>query len=253
MRTGLVVVTVLAAGGVVRADLPRPPAFCDRWPAVPTEAHYLSFEMRATGHLTDYGNRVGGELANASHQLVGLEVDAAGHSMHVRVGGGAVHYLRVGLEGQVHIVDGMAQVKARLALGIAGHQVAVQLPEIDMVPSSVAASALTLERVHAVFGSPGAEISGDDRGVRADFGRCPLGDAGAVVEHGNAARKCPSRPASDARSAGSSGRIRRGARGSGRAWRGFRTGFMPAAGSSSRRRTGSTAMARAISRRRWSP
>jgi hypothetical protein len=107
------------------------------WPEVPA-GHDVSVEDRIADRVGAFGNALGGHLSLLSRDLVGLRVDGRGQRARVLLGGGSPHFLELKLDGDVHFTDGLAKVKARLDLGIAGHALHVELPEFDMSPESLA-------------------------------------------------------------------------------------------------------------------
>ena len=106
------------------------------WPQVPAD-HSLSLSDQITDHLTDFGNRLGEHLDLMSHDLMGLHVDGRANRARLRLGGGNPHYLRFVYDSDWHFADGKGRVSARLELGIAGHVMNVQLPDMEVIPDSV--------------------------------------------------------------------------------------------------------------------
>src|SRR5262249_17321223 len=52
------------------------------------------------------------------------------------VGGGNAHYLTFKLDSDWLFADGKAHVSAKLQLGLAGHELALKLPEMDVIPDT---------------------------------------------------------------------------------------------------------------------
>jgi hypothetical protein len=107
-----------------------------RWPCVPA-AGGLSVEDVMTDHLTELGNAIGGHLDRLSHDLIGLSVDGRGHRARVRVGGGDPHYLTLRVDSDWLFADGKAEVHAKVELAVAGHEVQLALPALQVAPDPV--------------------------------------------------------------------------------------------------------------------
>jgi hypothetical protein len=105
------------------------------WPALPAD-HSLSLEDQITDHLTELGNMLGGHLDLLSHDMMGLRVDGRANRARLRLGGGNPRYLTFRFDSNWQFGDGKARVKARLELGLAGHLVQLQLPDMDVIPDS---------------------------------------------------------------------------------------------------------------------
>ena len=50
----------------------------------------------------------------------------------MRIGGGNVHYLQFRVDSDWHFAEGKARVAARVQLALAGHELDVQLPAMDL-------------------------------------------------------------------------------------------------------------------------
>jgi len=105
------------------------------WPAVPAD-HALSLEDQITDHLTDLGNLLGNHLDLLSHDMIGIRVDGRANHARLRVGGGNVHYLTLRVDSDWLFADGKARVATKLDLGIAGHEVELKLPPMEMSEDS---------------------------------------------------------------------------------------------------------------------
>jgi hypothetical protein len=106
-----------------------------RWPTLPTD-HAESEEDVITDHLSELGNTLAGKMTALSDQMIGLHVDGRGQRARLRLGTGTGHYLAFKLDSDWYFSDGKARINARVQLGLAGHEVALQLPAMEMEPTS---------------------------------------------------------------------------------------------------------------------
>jgi hypothetical protein len=125
--------TVLAVGAPNTQPLAR------RWPSVP-RGHALSLEDLLTDRLTLLGNTLGHHLDLLSHDMFQLRVDARSRRARIRMGGGDPATFSLRLDGDIQVDDTdelRARVHARLALGVRGHELALELPQLDVCPSTL--------------------------------------------------------------------------------------------------------------------
>lgn len=106
-----------------------------RWPALPAE-HGESEDDVMIDHLSDLGNRLATRMTSLSDQMIGLHVDGRGQRARLRVGTGTGHYLAFKLDSDWYFSDGKARINAHIQLGLAGHELNVQLPAMEMEPTS---------------------------------------------------------------------------------------------------------------------
>jgi hypothetical protein len=71
-----------------------------------------------------------------SDQMIGLNVDGRAQRARLRVGTGTGHYLAFKLDSDWYFADGKARINAHVQLGLAGHEVSVQLPAMEMEQTS---------------------------------------------------------------------------------------------------------------------
>jgi hypothetical protein len=100
------------------------------WPAVP-EDHALCLEDRITDHLTDWGNRVGDDLARVSHEHAVFRVDGRRRRAELHFGGGNEH-LAFHFDSSWLFADGKAYAKVHLDLAVQGHRFDLVLPGMDV-------------------------------------------------------------------------------------------------------------------------
>jgi hypothetical protein len=129
MRGWVVVAGVIAATThAARAD----ERLEDRWPAVPP-SHQLKLDDRIADRISELGNQAMGHVDLLSHGLIRLHFDARGGRAWFGVGGGNARYLAFRLDTDwFFAADGVAHVHARVDLGIAGHRMHLELPQMDV-------------------------------------------------------------------------------------------------------------------------
>jgi hypothetical protein len=64
-----------------------------------------------------------------------LRFDGRRRRAHVRFGAGETQYLTFRLASDVHFTQGLARVRLRVDLGIAGRALRLQLPDVEMTPT----------------------------------------------------------------------------------------------------------------------
>jgi hypothetical protein len=106
-----------------------------RWPALPAD-HAESEEDVMIDHLSELGNVVGKNMTFLSDQMIGLHVDGRAQRARLRVGTGNGHYLAFKLDSDWYFSDGKARINAHVQLGLAGHELNVQLPAMEMEQTS---------------------------------------------------------------------------------------------------------------------
>ena len=102
-----------------------------RWPAVPASTLPKEEDVMLD-HMSDLGNLIGRHMDELSHDFIGLTMDARGQRARLRVGGGSAHYLEFKVDSDWFFSDGKARVNARVQLGLAGHEVDLKLPAMDL-------------------------------------------------------------------------------------------------------------------------
>lgn len=108
------------------------PATADRlWPSLPAW-HGLTMDQRITDHLSELGNLLGHHLDLLTDDVVRLKVNGRANRAWLRVGGGDVRFLALHLSTDWHFVGNIAEVYARLQIGVAGHKLDLALPEVEL-------------------------------------------------------------------------------------------------------------------------
>jgi hypothetical protein len=105
------------------------------WPTVP-DGHALTLEQQIQDRISEIGNRLGHHLDLLSHDALELGVDARGQRAYLNLGGGNYRHVAFHMNSAWHFADGKARVAVHLELSVAGHDLAVQLPDFEMVPTS---------------------------------------------------------------------------------------------------------------------
>jgi hypothetical protein len=125
----------LAIAPGLLAHLDDPDLLERRWPSLPSD-HAESEEDVITDHLSELGNQLGKRMTLLSDSMIGLHVDGRGQRAKLRFGTGTGHYLAFKLDSDWYFSDGKARISARVQLGLAGHELALQLPAMEMEPTS---------------------------------------------------------------------------------------------------------------------
>lgn len=137
--------TLLAGPGLADADSSAPqlpaspttPTFNERlWYRAPARQQRALSEQ-IVDQLTELGNELGTHLDVLSMDLLALRVDGRGRRVHLGVGAGeSGGYLSFHLGSEFHFIDGVARVTTRIDLCIAGRDLALELPEMELAPTS---------------------------------------------------------------------------------------------------------------------
>ncbi len=87
--------------------------------------------------LTDLGNQLGYHLDVLSMDLLALRVDGRRRRVHFGLGAGeSGGTLAFRLGSDFHFIDGVAKVTTRIDLCIAGRDLNLELPEVELAPAS---------------------------------------------------------------------------------------------------------------------
>lgn len=111
-------------------------ALASRWHDVPT-GHQLKLSQQITDQLTELGNFIGGHVNVLSDDVMGLRFDGRARRARFRLGTGEGQYLRFKLDTDWHFFAGKARVTTRVDLGLGKHEWHLELPDVEMLPSSV--------------------------------------------------------------------------------------------------------------------
>jgi hypothetical protein len=71
-----------------------------------------------------------------TYDLLHVRVDAEHRAAKIAVGGGDKRVVKLRVAGDVEVVDGTARIHSRLAFGIAGKQIDLRLPNVDVAATS---------------------------------------------------------------------------------------------------------------------
>lgn len=143
MRCGgiaLVASLVVGATGTARADEAVPLVdpglrLDDAWPA-PPPGQGLTLDQQIVDRMTELGNRAAAHIDVLSRDSMSLRIDGRHQRAHLRLLAGSPRYLSLRMDEDIHIADGKARVASRVDLDIHGHNLHLDLPDVEMVPSS---------------------------------------------------------------------------------------------------------------------
>lgn len=122
----------------IRAPAPEaPPTLNERlWYRAPLRRQ-RALSDQIVDELTDLGNQLGYHLDVLSMDLLALRVDGRRRRVHFGVGAGERRgYLAFRLGSDFHFIDGVAKVTTRIDLCIAGQDLNLELPEVEVAPTS---------------------------------------------------------------------------------------------------------------------
>src|SRR3954470_20266854 len=129
---GLAVAGIMMMSGAASADDLH---LYDRmWPSVPTQRQ-LTMGEQLTDAMTELGNTLGYHLDQLSNDMLALRFDGRQRRARVKFGVVDSELATFGFDSVVHFSDGMARITAQLDLGIAGHVMHLELPDIEMLPT----------------------------------------------------------------------------------------------------------------------
>jgi hypothetical protein len=110
-------------------------ALGERWHDVPNQPR-LKLSLQITDELTELGNLIGSSMNELSNDMLGLKFDGRKRRARLRLGTGEGEFLRFRFDSDWHFTQGRARVIAKVQVGIGKHQLAVDLPDMDVVPAS---------------------------------------------------------------------------------------------------------------------
>lgn len=95
-----------------------------------------SFSQQVLDELSFLGNELGTHLDTLTLELFALRFDGRRRRMHVGVGTSDNRYLSLRVSGDLHFTGGMAKVSTQVQLGLAGRTLSLELPEVEVEPTS---------------------------------------------------------------------------------------------------------------------
>lgn len=111
-------------------------ALSDRWGEVPASTR-LELSQRITDELAELGNFIGTHVNVLSDDFFGMKFDGHRRRARLRLGTGDGQLLRFRLDSDWHFAHGKARIQARVDLGIGEHHWHLELPDMEMLPTSV--------------------------------------------------------------------------------------------------------------------
>jgi hypothetical protein len=119
------------------SEPPTSPSFNDRlWYRAPARRQRALSEQ-LVDQLTELGNELGTHLDVLTMELLALRVDGRRRRVHLGLGAGeSGGYLSFHVGSDFHFIDGVARVTTRIELCIAGRDLALELPEMELAPTS---------------------------------------------------------------------------------------------------------------------
>ena len=126
-------------GGALAASAGRAAAdelhlYDKMWPTVPS-SRQLTLSEQLTDAMTDLGNQLGYHLDQLSMDRFGLRFDGRQRRARVKFGMIDSDYATFKFDSVVHFSDGMAKISAVFDVGIGGHVMHIELPDIEMLPT----------------------------------------------------------------------------------------------------------------------
>lgn len=128
------------------------PAHADRLTEAPELQPKLSLKHRIKTNITRLSSELGRHVSALSFDLIGMRFDAHTNKAKVKVDAGGED-LSFCLDSKLHFRRGVARVRARIGLALAGRQISFELPEFDVVPRSYGGRQYVELRVPLLEGS----------------------------------------------------------------------------------------------------
>jgi len=123
------------AGTASADDATSSCALYDRlWPQAPQSGR-LSMSQQLTDYFTELGNTIGGHVDVLSNDMIGMRFDGRRRRAFVRVGMVESQYLTFRIASDVQFTQGLARITTRVDLVVAGRNLHLELPEVEMLPT----------------------------------------------------------------------------------------------------------------------
>lgn len=105
------------------------------WPEAPMSKR-LTISQEIADAFTELGNSVNQHVGQLSDGRFGLTFDGRRRRAFVRIDATTTErYLVFHFSSDVHFTRGVARITAKLSLGIAGHVIDLELPDVEMAPA----------------------------------------------------------------------------------------------------------------------
>ena len=105
--------------------------------ATPADSPSFSLSTRIWGSVNDYSNETAVRLHALTLGLVDMKFDLHKKRARFNLGGGDPKAFRLCLDSNIVIGEGKAHVQAQLDLALAGYQMQIEIPDIDLHSESV--------------------------------------------------------------------------------------------------------------------
>lgn len=135
VRGGIVVILLLTATPATANTEHHKDLYERLWPQAP-HMKRLKLTEQIEQQLTEMGDLVGQSLDQLSHEMIGFSFDGRRRKAHIRIGGGSERFLTFQLASDIHFVEGLARVNTKIDLRFRGRKIELELPEVDVVPTS---------------------------------------------------------------------------------------------------------------------
>lgn len=113
--------------------------FCElyerMWPRAPM-VQRLTISQEIADAFTEFGSTLNQQLGQLSDGRFGITFDGRRRRAFVRIDATTTErYLVFHFSSDVQFTQGVARINAKLSLGIAGHVIDLELPDIEMAPA----------------------------------------------------------------------------------------------------------------------
>lgn len=112
-------------------------ARADKLVESPTIGPRLKLSARVKANLNQYSNEAAFQLSTMTAGMLDMRFDLHKKRARLNLGGGDPDSFRLHIDSDVLIGKGRARIQARLELAIAGHSLAIDVPDLDLDTESV--------------------------------------------------------------------------------------------------------------------
>jgi hypothetical protein len=112
-----------------------------------------SYSQQIADRLTWLGEEMDEHFGKLSFDRVAIRVDGRARRAKIRLGKGDGGMLSMRIDSDIKFANGLARVNARIDLSINGHRVSLDLPKVELVPSSYQGERYLEVRIPLIEGS----------------------------------------------------------------------------------------------------